>query len=122
LEKELDALDSRVAKTLTSYRGRAFYVFHPAYGYFADAYGLRQVSVETGGRQLAPKQLRELVAQARRDRVSVLFTQPQFDRRQADAVARVMGAKVVLVDPLADDPLETIDTMAKAVSESLRAR
>ena len=113
LKKELEALDTRVAKRLKPYKGRAFYVFHPAYGYFADAYGLRQESIETQGRQLTPKRLRTLIAQARRDKVAVLFSQPQFDRRQADAVARAIGVKVMLVDPLGPDPLETIDTLSR---------
>lgn len=120
LEKDLDALRARAGELLAPYRGRVFYVFHPAYGYFAADFGLRQESVETGGRQIAPKRLRELVAQARRDKVRVLFTQPQFDRRQADAVARAIGAKVVSIDPLAENPLETIETMANSLAESFR--
>ena len=118
LVKELAALKRESAKRLAPFAGRTFYVFHPAYGYFADAFDLRQESVESHGRQLTPQRLRALVLQARRDRVKTLFAQPQFDRRQADAVARAFGAEVVVVDPLAENPLETIDLMARRLSKA----
>ena len=59
LDAELDALDRRLATSLAPYRGQAFYVFHPAFGYFADAYGLRQESVEIEGKSPTPRQLVE---------------------------------------------------------------
>ena len=39
---------------LAPYRGHSFYVFHPGFGYFADAYGLRQEAVEAGGHSPTP--------------------------------------------------------------------
>jgi len=40
----LDEVDSIIARELASLKGRNFYVFHPSYGYFGDAYGLNQVA------------------------------------------------------------------------------
>ena len=39
---------------LAPYRGRSFYVFHPGFGYFADAYGLKEEAIEAGGREPTP--------------------------------------------------------------------
>jgi zinc transport system substrate-binding protein len=37
-----------IATVQAPLQGREFYVFHPAFGYFAQDYGLKQVAVETG--------------------------------------------------------------------------
>ena len=60
LLNELSILDKRLATSLAPHRGKTFYVFHPAFGYFAQAYGLTQEAVETGGKSPSPKQLRNL--------------------------------------------------------------
>ena len=77
----LDALDRRLAASLAPYRGQAFYVFHPAFGYFADAYGLRQESVEIEGKSPTPRQLVHLIQKARADGVKIIFLQPQFNQQ-----------------------------------------
>ena len=50
LLEEIDAVHERVGQALKPYRGQSFYVFHPAFGYFGAAYGLKQQAVEVGGR------------------------------------------------------------------------
>ena len=57
LSAELDALDARIAKSLASLKGRTFFVFHPAFGYFAAAYGMHQEAVETGGKSPSLKDI-----------------------------------------------------------------
>jgi len=37
LEKDLRSLDEKIKKLLESYKGRSFFVFHPAFGYLADS-------------------------------------------------------------------------------------
>ena len=91
LDAELDALDRRLATTLAPYRGQAFYVFHPAFGYFADAYGLRQESVEIEGKPPTPRQLVHLIRQARADHVKIIFLQPQFNQQMAASIAQALG-------------------------------
>ena len=43
---ELDKLDRELHARLDPLPNRRFMVFHPAWGYFADSYGLTQVSIE----------------------------------------------------------------------------
>ena len=65
--EELDALDNRIAAVLKPLKGRKFYVFHPAFGHFGEAYGLKQVAVETGGKEPSAKQLAALIKKARKE-------------------------------------------------------
>lgn len=119
LTAELDALDARITRTMAPFRGRSFYVFHPAFGYFADAYGLKQQTVETEGKSPSPGQLRELIRQAQADRIKVVFAQPQFDPRSAEAVATAIRGKIVPLDPLAEDVIKNLDDMATKIESAM---
>jgi len=119
-EREIDRLDAEISRMLAPFRGRRFYVFHPAFGYFADAYGLVQVAVEAGGRPPGPRRLSRLIRRARSDGVRVLFVQPQYARRDAAAIAEAIGARVVPLDPLPRDCIKGIMKMAVAVRDGLQ--
>ncbi len=116
----IDAVDRRIRRMLAPYRGRSFYVFHPGFGYFADAYGLKQEAVEAGGRSPAPKQLRALIEKARTDGAKVIFVQPQFAPQSAEAVAKALGGKVVPIDGLAKNVLADIEDIAMKIETALK--
>lgn len=115
LAADIDRRDAAIRALLEPARGETIYVYHPSLGYFCDAYGLRQKAIETGGKAPSPRQLRELIGQAKTDGVRVIFVQKQFDPRGARAVADAIGGRVVPIDPLAEDVLGNIETIAKAV-------
>lgn len=117
---ELGALDADIRQTLAGREGRSFLVYHPAWGYFADTYGLRQVAIESGGREPGPRQLARTIERAREAGVKVIFVQPQFSRANADAVARAIGARVVSADPLSGDYLENMRRVSRAFAEALK--
>jgi zinc transport system substrate-binding protein len=114
---DIRATHQQVVQALAPYRGGSFYVFHPAFGHFGQAYGLTQKSVEVGGKTPTPRQLRSLIQQAQTEGVKIIFVQPQFDPRAAEAVAEAIGGAVVTIDPLRRDVLANLrDTAAKVAS------
>ena len=117
---ELDRAHERVGRALAPLRGREFFVFHPAYGYFADAYGLKQVAVEAEGKEPGPRQLTALVAAAKERGVKVIFVQPQFDKRNALAIAEAIGGVAVDLDPLAGDYIRNLEEMAAKIERALQ--
>ncbi|HUW82609.1 MAG TPA: zinc ABC transporter substrate-binding protein [Phycisphaerae bacterium] len=119
LTKDIQATHQQVHDVLAAYRGQSFYVFHPAFGYFGDAYGLNQEAVEIGGKSPTPRQLARLVAKARADNVKIIFVQPQFDTKNAEAVAKAIGGAVVPMDPLARDVLGNFSQMATKIKAAL---
>lgn len=112
LKKRLDEVEEGIVAMLAPYRGQAFYVFHPSFGYFADAYGLRQTPVELEGKSPSPRQLRTLIAQAKADHVKVIFVQPQFDQRSAESIASAIGGSVVAIDPLRKNVIDNLVDIA----------
>jgi zinc transport system substrate-binding protein len=95
-------------------------VFHPAWGYFADAYGLIQVPIELEGKAPKPAHLQELVEIARRHGIRVIFVQPQFSRRSAELVAREIDARIVTADALPADWFANMNEVAAKFEAALR--
>ena len=95
-------------------------VFHPAWGYFADAYGLRQVPIEIEGKEPKPSQLKQLIEHAREKQIKVLFVQPQFSSRSAEQVAREIGGQVAFMDPLALSWAENLREVATKFREAVK--
>lgn len=83
--------------------GRAFMVFHPSWGYFARAYGLKQVPVEVEGKEPKGPDLQRLIKYAREHGIKVVFVQPQFSTTSAEVISKEIGGQVISVDPLAPD-------------------
>jgi len=119
-EADLDRVDARIFRSLAPLKGRKMYVFHPAFGYFADAYGLIQVPIEIEGKEPGARQLSKLIDRAKKDRVKVIFVQPQFSARSAEVVAKAIGGVVVPIDNLDRDYLASLDRIASAVERGLR--
>ncbi len=118
---ELGELDRRITRRLEPYKGRRFYVFHPAFGYFARRYGLEQIAIEHEGKNPTGRQLADVIEHARTDGVRTIFVQPQFADSSAQAVASAIGATIVPLDPLPRDVVTGIERIADAVVQALES-
>ncbi|MEN8246856.1 MAG: zinc ABC transporter substrate-binding protein [Thermodesulfobacteriota bacterium] len=118
-QKELEDLDARIREVLAPVKGASLLVFHPSFGYFAEAYGLRQVAVEKAGKSPKGKELARLIKKAKAENVRIVFVQPQFDQHAARKIAAAIDGAVVPLDPLARDYLANMEAMARAVAEAL---
>ncbi len=116
---DLDSVDVRIRRRLSDVQGKTFYVFHPAYGHFARAYGLNQVAVEIDGKKPGPAQLADVIKHARRDKVGVIIVQPQFAQKSAETIAAAIGGEVLSLDPLAYDYLTNLEAMADKLARVL---
>jgi zinc transport system substrate-binding protein len=95
-------------------------VFHPAWGYFAHAYGLTQMPVEIEGKEPKPEQLAELIRHARQQDIRVVFVQPQFSTKSAELIAREINGRVAVADPLAEAWTDNLRTLAESFKSALR--
>lgn len=118
-DHDLDSIDTAIADLLAPIKGARFYVFHPSYGYFADRYGLTQVAIESEGKEPGARQLAQLIADARAEKIRAVFIQPQFAETMAEAIARELDVPVVQLDPLARDYLTNLMDMAHKIDRAL---
>lgn len=114
------AVDEKLRAALAGREGRRMYVFHPAWGYFCDAYGLVQVPIELAGKAPSEAELTRLIDLAADDDASVIFVQPQIRGAPAVALAEAVGAKIEYLDPLEGDVLANLERVAQAVAAALR--
>jgi zinc transport system substrate-binding protein len=100
---KLKDLDVEFRNMFVDMQGLQFMVFHPSWGYFARTYGLKQVAVEIEGKDPKPAQLKALIEHAKNSGIKIIFVQPQFSSKSAKLVAKEIGGRVVVADPLAQD-------------------
>jgi zinc transport system substrate-binding protein len=117
--KDVESVFGNLKKTLKPLSGKTVLVFHPAFGYFLDEFGIEQEAVETGGKEPNAKALSSLIKEAKADKTPAIFVQSQFPVNAAKTVADAVGAEVVMLDPLSPDWLENIKKMGAALESSL---
>lgn len=119
LVEELEDTHRQIKEKLAPFSGSAILVYHGAFGYFTDAYGLRQIAVEIGGKRPSARELSRLIDSARQHQVRVVFVQPQFSRSSARTLAEAINGRVATIDPLAPDYCDNLQRMAEAVHNAL---
>jgi zinc transport system substrate-binding protein len=117
---ELVDLDQAIRNIFEGKEGSQFMVFHPSWGYFAKAYGIRQIPIEMEGKAPKPAQLKDLITYAREKGIRVVFAQPEFSTKNAEAIAREIGGRVALISPLSPDWARNLKQAAEAFREALR--
>lgn len=116
---ELEALDQQLRERFAPLAGEPFLVYHPAWGHFADAYGLEQITIETEGKEPGPRSLDRIIQRARAAGIGVVFLQDEFNKRSAERVAEAIGARVVSVDPLAADYIANMRRVGRVIAEAV---
>jgi len=117
---EIASLDDELKKILAPEKDAAFLVFHPAWGYFARDYGLKQISVEMEGKNPGPKDLQHIIELARERNIKVVFAQPQVSPRIAETIAGAIRGQVALIDPLSGDWAGNLKQAAEKFKSALK--
>ena len=111
--------ESAIRERFASSRGRAFLVYHPAWGLFAETFGLRQLAIERHGGAPTAKHLAELMRTAKDEGVRALIVQSESEAVRAKPIAETLAIPVVRLNPLEADPVALLEATAEAVSASL---
>lgn len=116
---DIDDLDASIRATLEQTKSKKFIVFHPAWGYFAQDYGLEMISVEVGGQEPSAQELAALIDQAKAENIKVIFAQPEFSQEDAKTIANEIGGEVILINSLNPDWLNNLNTVAETFANVL---
>ncbi len=114
----LRRLDDECRAMCEASRTKAFVVYHPALTYFARAYGLEQIAVETDGKEPSARELARVIDRARAAHVTALLYQSQFPRSVVEVVARDIGVECHEIDPMAEDVENNILEITRTITES----
>lgn len=120
-QKRLDVLKQTIrqtdanVRTLLENADSTFLIYHPALSYFARDYGLKQVSIEEGGKEPSPAQLKALIETCRNENVHTIFVQQEFDQRNAQLIANELGVNIVSINPLSYDWVKEMIRISEAL-------
>jgi zinc transport system substrate-binding protein len=118
-KKELDYLHLEIETGLSELKTDKLMVFHPAWGYFADEYGLDQIAIEQSGKEPTAQELQQIIEEAKEEKIKVIFVQSQFNKNIAKSVSEEVGAVVVSINPLSEDYINNMRNIATTIAESL---
>jgi zinc transport system substrate-binding protein len=99
---KLSQLDREIAEKVKTFKTKEYVTFHPAWNYFSKRYGLSVAGVieESPGKEPGPKHIAQIVKEINRIGRRVVFVEPQFNPKIAEAVARECNAEIVVLDPI----------------------
>ncbi len=120
LTEELNGLSAWIRQQLQRVKHRSFLVFHPAWGYFAEEFGLRQIAAEAEGKELTPSSLVNVIGLARESDIRVIFVSPQFSQAQASAIAAEIDGVTEVVDPLSVAYIDNLRQATRAFATSMQ--
>ena len=115
LTHRLDSVDRAWAGRLEAASTKAFAIWHPSLSYFARDYGLRQISVGFENKVMPPSAMAHTASEARAAGVRVLFFQREYDSRQAQSMNQMLGARLVIINPLDYDWERQLSTAVDAL-------
>lgn len=117
--QELDALDKYIREKLAGYTNRSFMIYHPAFGYLAADYNLKEVAIEQEGHEPTPRIIQDSIDLARKLNLKDVFVAEQFPTMQAEAIAREIGGQIVKLDSLPRDYIAGVRSVVDAIAAEL---
>jgi len=120
--EKMNNVDQQISQLLKDHRGEVLLVFHPAWGYFADRYGLHQMAIEQAGRSPGPRMLAATIAKAKEVGAKAIFVQAQMNQSVAQAIAQELKIPVIEIDPLAYAPERSLLEAAQKIAQHLDKR
>jgi zinc transport system substrate-binding protein len=116
---ELNKLDDEIKTKLSQLKQRNLIVSHPSWGYFAEEYGLTQISIEQQGKEIQAKSMVKLIKLAKEKNIKAVFVQSQFNSKAAKTIAKEIGAITLVLDPLAFNYIENMNDVTDKIVEGL---
>ena len=116
LRAEIIEVDKKITSLLENAPVKSFIIYHPALGYFARDYNLTQYSIEFEGKNPSPQQLKQMIDFAKKQGIKTIFVQKGFDMKNAESLAKEVGASIHSIAPLSYDWSDEMLNIAQILS------
>lgn len=102
LKDNLETVDSKFESMAKESQNKTFIVAHSAYGYWEDAYGLKQIGISGLSPSAEPsqKQLEEIVKTAKNAELKYILFEQNVENRVAEVIKRELGAETLTLHNL----------------------
>nr|WP_241578724.1 zinc ABC transporter substrate-binding protein ZnuA [Rosenbergiella nectarea] len=111
--------DEHIRQQLNAVKDKRYYVFHDAYTYFEQHYGLSPLGYFTVNPEIQPgaQKLNEIRTQLTEHKAQCVFAEPQFRPAVIDAVSRGTKVQKGTLDPLGSNISLSQDSYVKFLSQ-----
>lgn len=115
--EELENVSSEINEILENKENKKFVVYHPAFAYLADEFGLEMYALEEEGKEATAQSLQEKIDLAKEEGIKYIFYQAEIDSTQARAYAEEIGGQTMMLSPLAENYIENLKEMANLLAK-----
>ena len=113
---DLSKIDEEIARELKPFAGDAILVSHPAFGYYCQEFGLKQLSIEYEGKDPLPQDITRTLQEAKDSKVRAVFTVAQYNNKGAELIAKQLQLPVYAIDPYAQDYFENLQHITSLIA------
>jgi zinc transport system substrate-binding protein len=101
-ERKLDELSANIKTTLATSGSKRFIVFHDAYQYFENRFGIKSQGALSIHPETPPgaKQIAAIKQRISDEKIQCVFSEPQFETKMVDVVREGTEAKSATLDPM----------------------
>ena len=97
----IDQLIGRIDNCLKEAKTKAVVIYHPVWKPLLETFGIKVIEIaRTPEEQVTPGRIKEVVEEAKKARARVVISESFADRKTPKLVAREIGGKVVVLNPL----------------------
>ena len=114
---ELDTLNDYIEKKLNPLKGSSILVSHPAFNYFCKDFDLKQISIETEGKDPTAKDLEKIFHEAKNSPVKLVLIQQQYNNKGAITIAQKLDLPTHLVDPYSKEYVKMLMDITSKIAD-----
>lgn len=119
IETEIKQLQNKMRIMLTKKTKKSFLIYHPSLGYLAEEFNLNQISIENNGKEPSPKHIKYIVDLSNKEGIKLILIQSQFDKSNAEIIAKEINGNIKSINPLAYDWIKEMNNMFVIFKEYL---
>lgn len=120
--EDVRELQEKMHSMLKPHREKSFLIYHPALAYYCREFGLKQIPIETEGKEPSASHMQQIIQTANNKNIKAVLIQEQFDQSSAKTIAREIDAEVVTINPLAESWPETMLNITQKLVKTFKAR
>jgi len=101
----ISIIEKELIDSFTNIKNKKLLVYHGSWTYFANEFGLKQISIEQGSKSASAKEFKEILDEVKQSKLPVIFIDPQHSQAPAKVIAEDLNIKLDVINPLAFDLL-----------------
>lgn len=113
----LRSFSKEIKEILSKCPKKTFLVYHPAFGPFAEEFGLTQLAIEKEGKEPKARDLSRLQEEVKVHKITKMVIQPGLGASKQRALAERLGLVPIEVDPISENWMDELKKLVKGICE-----